>query len=344
VSGADVGASGGSIGKTMMGGTGIGTRLTGRFGLRHPVIGAPMAFAGGGALAAAVTQAGGLGLIGGGYCDGDWIEAQFAAAGDVAVGIGFITWVLAQDPGLLTRVLARKPRAVFLSFGDPLPFAGEIAAAGVPLICQVQCLRDARRAVQAGAAVIVAQGAEAGGHGESRATMTLVPEVADMLAADAPEVLLVAAGGIADGRGLAASLMLGADGVLIGSALLAADEALIHPNARAALLAADGDATLRTGVVDIVRGKDWAARYSGRVVKNGFTEAWHGREAGLRARPDEAARWAAAMAAGDMAVANVFAGEAVGLIHQAAPAADIIGAMVAEAAVALDRKGMKPDV
>lgn len=323
----------------MMNGAKIKTRLTERFGLKHPVIGAPMAFVGGGALAAAVTRAGGLGLIGGGYCDAEWIKAQMTLAGNSPVGVGFITWVLAQDPGLLSRVLAHAPQAIFLSFGDPLPFADEIHRADVPLICQVQCLRDARRAVAAGAAVIVAQGAEAGGHGESRATLTLAPEIADMLAASAPETLLIAAGGIADGRGLAASLMLGADGVLIGSALLAADEALLHPNARTAVLAADGDATLRTKVVDIARGKDWAARYSGRVLRNAFTDQWHGREAALRASDGEGARWADAAAAGDMAIANVFVGEGAGLIRKPAPASEIVENMVVEAAALLHQHG-----
>ena len=320
-----------------MNGAIIRTRLTERFDLRHPVIGAPMAFAGGGALAAAVSRAGGLGLIGGGYCDADWIEAQCAAAADQPVGIGFITWALAQNPALLRVALARNPRAVFLSFGDPAPFAAEIAAAGVPLICQVQTLRDAERAVDVGASVIVAQGSEAGGHGATRASMTLVPEVADLLARIAPEILLIAAGGIVDGRGLAASLMLGADGVLIGSALLAADEALLPRAAKAALVAAQGDSTIRTSVVDIVRGKDWAARYSGRVLKNRFVETWHGREADLRSRADIAENWTRAAETGDYTTATVFAGEGVGLIHRTAPASDIITDMVTGAEALLKR-------
>ena len=313
------------------------TRLTEAFGISHPVISAPMAGAGGGALAAAVGRAGGLGLIGGGYCDTDWIEAQFQAAGPVPVGIGFITWVLAEQPALLSRVLARRPVAVFLSFGDPMPFAAEIHAARIPLICQVQTCADAARAVEAGARVIVAQGAEAGGHGAVRATMTLVPEVADMLAQTAPETLLVAAGGIADGRGLAASLMLGADGAVVGTGFLAAHEALLHPNAQAAVLAAGGDGSLRTSVVDIVRGKNWAPRYSGRVLRNAFTEAWHGSEAALRAAPEMPARWASALQAGDMDLAKVFAGEAAAFVYAAAPAADILHRIVAEAESCLAR-------
>ena len=205
----------------------IETRLTRKFDLDHPIVSAPMAMAAGGALAAAVTASGGLGLIGGGYGDPDWIETAFRDAGNARVGVGLITWKLAQQPGVLTRVLEHDPAAVLLSFGDPTGFAAEIDAAGVPLICQVQSLEHVHQAIEAGATVIVAQGGEAGGHGASRATMTLVPEVADLLARIAPEVVVLAAGGVGDGRGLAAALMLGADGVLIGTRFWASKEALV---------------------------------------------------------------------------------------------------------------------
>ena len=108
------------------------TRLTERFGIEHPILSAPMGFAAGGALAAAVSRAGGLGLIGGGYGDQDWLDAQFAAAGNQQVGCGFITWSLAGQPHLLTRALERQPRALMLSFGDPLPFAEEVHAPARP--------------------------------------------------------------------------------------------------------------------------------------------------------------------------------------------------------------------
>ena len=157
----------------------IETQLTRVFELTHPIISTPMAKAAGSTLTAAMTRAGGLGLIGGAYCDGDWIEAQFAAAGNEAVGCGLITWALAENPGVLDQVLAHAPRAVFLSFADPAPFAPVIAEAGVPLICQIQTLYNSQRAAEVGATVIVAQGSEAGEHNKTRATMTLVPEVAN---------------------------------------------------------------------------------------------------------------------------------------------------------------------
>jgi nitronate monooxygenase len=214
------------------------TRLTQKLGIEHPIISAPMGYAAGGRLAAAVSEAGGFGLIGGGYGDAEWLKREFAASRNARVGCGFITWSLAQKPHLLDLVLAHAPAAVMLSFGELAPFAQRIKAAGAMLICQVQTLALAREAVAAGADVIVAQGGEAGGHGLERATFTLVPEIADYLAVSAPDTVLAAAGGIADGRGLAAALMLGADGVLVGSRFWASAEALVPPTFQAAAVAA----------------------------------------------------------------------------------------------------------
>src|SRR4051794_41410848 len=186
------------------------TRLTERLGLAHPVILAPMAYAAGGRLAAAVSRAGGLGLIGGGYGDRGWIDAQFDDAEGADVGCGFITWSLERAPDLLDHVLARRPRAIMLSFGDPRPFAPRVHEAGVPLLCQVQSRSDAELALQAGAQVIVAQGAEAGGHGDRRATFTLVPEIADLLAARSPGTLPCAARGVPRRPRAAAPPLVGA--------------------------------------------------------------------------------------------------------------------------------------
>ena len=143
----------------------ISTRLTERFDLDHPIISAPMARYAGGKLAAAVTDAGALGLIGGGYGDADWLNKEIHAAGNASVGYGFITWSLEGKNELLNEVLARRPRALMLSFGDPAPFADAIAEAGVRLICQCQKLDHVRQGLAAGASVIVAQGGEAGGDG-----------------------------------------------------------------------------------------------------------------------------------------------------------------------------------
>ena len=271
------------------------TRLTERMGIRYPILQAPMALAAGGKLAAAVSGAGGLGLIGGGYGDAQWLSEQFDAASDQSVGCGLITWALHEQRHLLDLVLARRPAALFLSFGDPAPFAPAIQAANVPLVCQVQTRRDAVRALDVGADIVVAQGSEAGGHGEKRATFTLVPEVADLIAERSPDTLLCAAGGIGDGRGLAAALMLGADGVVVGSRFWASTEALVHRNMWDAAVAATGDDTIRSSVMDIARGLAWPNRYTARVLRNVFTDRWHDDIDGLiAASEEESAKWRAA--------------------------------------------------
>jgi nitronate monooxygenase len=311
------------------------TRLTERLGIDHPIISAPMGTFAGGRLAAAVSKAGGLGLIGGGYGDRDWLDREFAAAGNMRVGCGFITWSLAKNPELLDQVLARSPAAVMLSFGSPVPFAARIKQSGVPMICQVQSMAHAREAVDARADVIVAQGGEAGGHSGNRSTLTLVPEVADFLAEVAPETPLVAAGGIADGRGLAAALMLGADGVLIGSRLVASSEAATPQGFHQAIVAADGDATIKTAVIDIVRNYDWPGEeFKIRALRNRFVTAWHGRE-GLLAEPAtnaaENERYWNAFRSGDPDDAGVLMGEAAGLIRDVRPAGRILEDMVTQA-------------
>lgn len=315
------------------------TRLTDAFGLRHPIVLAPMDPASGGALAAAVSAAGGLGLIGGGYGDHATLDREFARAGNQRVGCGFITWSMARDPSLLDAALARSPAALMLSFADPAPFADRIRAAGVRLICQVHTLAQARRALEVGAAVVVAQGTEAGGHGlTARGTAAIVPAVADLIARERPETLLLAAGGIADGRGLAAALALGADGVLMGTRFWATREALIHPAAKQRVLAATGDDTIRTRVYDIARQRAWPAPYTGRLLRNAFIETWHGREDALRAASAERRRDVEdADAAGDYDVANVTVGEAVGLIDDLPGAGDLVGRIAEEAEAAILR-------
>lgn len=314
----------------------ISTRLTETLGIAQPIISAPMAFAAGGGLASAVVRAGGLGLIGGGYGDPDWLAEQFDVAGDTPVGVGFITWSVQRTPELVTEVLQRKPRAVMLSFGDPRVCSDEIHASGAKLICQCQNLQHVREAVEAGADVVVAQGSEAGGHGALRGTLSLVPEVADFLAREAPDTALAAAGGIADGRGLAAALTLGADGVLMGTRLWASSEALVHPNHHGAMLAADGDGTIRTRACDVVRELPWSTDFTARIRRNAFTDRWHGHEDELAESISSAGpAYGDAWTAGDIDNAGVFFGEAAGIIDEIEPAATIIDRIVDEAEATL---------
>lgn len=316
----------------------LNTRLTRSWGLSHPIVSAPMAFAGGGRLAAAVSRSGGLGLIGGGYGDPTWLAEQFEAARGQPVGVGFITWSLRKSPSLLTDVLKQRPVAVMLSFGDPRPFVDEIRAAGAKLICQCQNMAHVMDAVDVGADAVVAQGAEAGGHGALRGVVSFVPEVADHLAAHAPDTLLLAAGGIGDGRGLAAALMLGADGVLLGSRLWASQEALVHARHHEAIVQTDGDGTLRTRVPDIARQLPWPSGFTARVRRNAFTDRWHGREDELeRNVAVEGPRYRQAFAAGDPENTGVWFGEAAGLIHSIERADALVERIASEALAALRR-------
>jgi nitronate monooxygenase len=306
------------------------TRLTRFFGIEHPILLAPMAFVSGGRLAAAVTAAGGLGLVGGGYGDADWLRTEIGQAEGARIGYGFITWSLARNPDLLDMILAEQPATIMLSFGELRPLADRIRAAGVPLIAQVQTLDQAREALDVGADIVAAQGAEAGGHGMSvRSTFTLVPEVVDVVAERSPETLVLAAGGVVDGRGLAAALALGADGALVGTRFWASPEALVSPRAHQRAVQAEGDDTFRTQVYDAVRQLDWPAEYNERALGNSFLDTWHGNETQLSAKlPEAIETFEKAVAAEDFDAAAILIGEGVGLIHDVRPAADIVADMV----------------
>ena len=240
---------------------------------------------------------------------------------------------------MLDIALERHPRAMMLSYSDPAPYAPRIKKAGVPLICQVHTLEHVFRAVDVGADIIVAQGTEAGGHGWAvRSTMPFVPSVVDALAARAPDVLVLAAGGIADGRGLAASLMLGADGVLMGTRFWATQEALIPDAAKAKVLAATGDETIRTSVYDIVRGRNWPPGYTARLMRNDFIQKWLGREKELaQVHGEELRKVEGAQKSGDFETANVTVGETIGLVHDIPKVGDLINRIVAEASDRLMR-------
>ena len=201
----------------------ISTPLTALLGIQHPILLAPMDVIAGARLTAAVSAAGGFGILGGGYGDRAWLEQETAKLKGVSApfGIGFITWSLAKRPELLDIALNARPRAMMLSFGDPKPFAPRIKSAGALLICQVQNEDMARQALDAGADILIAQGTEAGGHGASRTTIDIVPAIVDLAAGRVP---VAAAGGIGDGRGLAAMMMLGASGVLLGTRFYASQE------------------------------------------------------------------------------------------------------------------------
>ena len=316
----------------------LSTAFTELFSVQHPIALAPMGGSAGGALAAAVSNGGGLGLLGGGAGNRDWLDRELplvAAGTRQPWGVGFQSW--AVDVATVERALQFSPRAVMLSFGDPRPFTGAIREAGAVLIIQVTDLEEARQAVDLGADVIVAQGTEAGGHGarRGRSTLPFVPVVAD-LAAPVP---VLAAGGIADGRGVAAALALGAAGALLGTRFQATAEALVDPAITKAILEGGGEDTERSVILDIARGSPWPARYPGRTLRHPFLDEWRGREAELAADPGARQAYQDGVARGDLPPQPVWASEAIDLISDLPSAAELVGILAAQAQDALARAG-----
>jgi nitronate monooxygenase len=314
---------------------GLSSSFTRLFGIEYPIVLAPMGGSAGGALAAAVSNGGGLGLVGGGRQERDWLDVELAildTGTDKPWGVGFQAWALSMET--LEAALDHRPRAVMLSFGDPRPFADAIRGGGAALIVQVTDLDEAEIALDAGADVVVAQGAEAGGHGGRRGTLSLVPAVVD-LAGPTP---VLAAGGIGDGRGLAAALTLGAGGVLLGTRFQATLEALVPSSTTKAILEARGDDTERSGVLDISLGSPWPRRYSARTIRNPFVDRWRGKEEQLAADPVEAHRlYEQAVAEGELPAVPLWAGEGVDLITDLPSAADLIGVLASQAERALEK-------
>jgi nitronate monooxygenase len=272
-----------------------------------------------------------LGILGGGYGERAWLERETAKLKQAPApfGIGFITWSLAKQPELLDVALDAQPRAVMLSFGDPRPFARRIKAAGALLICQVQCEDMAEQALEAGADILIAQGFDAGGHGASRTTIDIVPSIVNIAAGRVP---VVAAGGIADGRGLAAMMMLGATGVLMGTRFYASQEADAAEKAKGRICAAKSGTTTRGIIFDLSRNNVWPAPFTGRCLINDHARRWSGRELELLQNVNTvAAEYTAAKSAADFDIAAVIAGEAVGLIHDIPRAAEIVDRIVTEA-------------
>jgi nitronate monooxygenase len=316
------------------------TAFTELLGVRHPIAQAPLGGSAGGALAAAVSRAGGLGMLGAAFGDAEWLdrEAPIVAAGtDGPWGIGFLTWAI--DASAVERALAYEPRAVMLSFGDPSPYVQRIRQSSALLILQVTDLEEARQAVDLGADVIVAQGAEAGGHGgrRARSTLSFVPVVVD-LAAPVP---VLAAGGIADGRGVAAALALGAAGALIGTRFQATAEALVDPVITRAIVDGSAEDTERSTVLDVARGSAWPSKYHARTLGHPYLDRWRGREAELAADAQARQDYQDDVASGAIPPLPVWAGEGVDLITDLPPAADLVATLAAHAEEALARAGRR---
>ncbi len=277
-----------------------------------------------GRLARAITTAGGLGMFGVGSKDStDFIERESTSArGDgtpTKFGIGLMAWALEARPELLDAAIAQQPFVLSISFGDIHPYVEKAHRAGILVATQVSNRRAAIAAEKAGADLIVAQGNEAGGHAGSVGTLPLLQIVLDTVHAP-----VAAAGGIASPAGLAAVLAAGADAGWIGTAFLLSGEADVTDEARRRIAAADETQTIKTSVFDRANHLGWPDEFPGRALRNPFAEQWHGREKELVANPTEMLRFRQAAEAKDYDVTSIYAGQSIGLLSDAAPAAEIV--------------------
>lgn len=316
----------------------LGTRWSRSLGLRIPVVNAPMGGVAGGRLAAAVTAAGGLGMIGmGSAATAAALRRELGHTESLAgrFGVGLVDWVVARHPELLEVALAARPALIAISFGEDMSWVARVRDHGIRTATQVFTAEHARRAAAAGVDVLVARGLEGGGHGAvAMATLPLLDAV--LATVDTP---VLAAGGIGSAASLAAVLAAGADGAWIGTALAACTESALSAAGRAAMLAADGADTVVTTAVDVALGYPWPAHVPSRVLRNEFVTEWTGREDVLR--EDGAAQdvLRAGIAVDDPRVLPVDAGQGVGLVTAVEPAAQTIDAWCRGAAELLDTRG-----
>jgi nitronate monooxygenase len=319
------------------------TRLTEMYSLRYPIVGAAMANHSSANLAAAVSEAGGLGGFGAINAGGpDWVRAQIRAIRqrtDRPFVTGFITAFIDLMEANFEASIEERVPLIMLSFGDPRPYAARATAAGIPIACQVQTLEGARWALEAGSEFIVAQGNEGGGHSGLLNTLPIVSMVLAM-AGDTP---VLAAGGIADGRSLAAVLAAGAEGAVVGTALLATPEATEVPDAfKRMIVESDGQDTVFTEVFDIISGNPWPAGVAERVRRSRTINEWSGRERELREQLENVrSSIAEGRARQDPEVTPVLMGQSAGFVPAVRPAAEVIESICADAERILRRRTLE---
>lgn len=300
------------------------TYLTTSWHLRYPIVGAPMAYVGRGRLAYAVSQAGGLGMIGIGSTESAELLAREAAiargSDQMRFGIGLMAWALEKRPDLLEAAIEAHPFLVSLAFGSPAPYAERLHQHGILLATQVNTRAEAVQAIRDKVDLIVVQGVEAGGHVTGQvSTLPLLQAVLD-----AVQVPVLVAGGIATPRGVAAALAAGAEGVWVGTCLLASPECEHVEQARRRILQAQETDTILTRVFDVAQGLAWPAQYSGRALRNHFTQQWHAHLETLPQASEARQQLATSKANKNYDVAYIYAGEAVGLVTHQQPAGEVI--------------------
>ena len=319
------------------------TPLCDLLGIEVPIFCAPMGFVTGPELAGAVSEAGGLGLMSFSRNPPDLLRRDIAALRTYTRRPFGVNVLLTADVSEQIAVCIEE-RVPLLSFfwGDPAPFVKSAHDAGLKVIHQVGSVAEAEEAARAGVDVIIAQGVEAGGHlrGEV-STFTLVPRVVDRVA----PIPVIAAGGIADARGLVAALALGAQGAVFGTRFLVAAEARTHPVYQQKILAAHEGDTVRTTLF----GYTWPDAPH-RTLRTPFVEQWLAEEKrGNQGRPDEPVVGSTTVGGertdvqrfmgftphrettGDIEAMALYAGQGVGLVNSIQPAGEIVHQLVVEA-------------
>ena len=283
-------------------------------------------------MVAGVSDVGGFGALG---CAG--MSASQVIAASVAIreitdkpfALNFLLFMVDEDA--FTAALAEKPAGIALAWPrgdqDLKSYIDRAHDAGCKVTLMAGNVKEAIRGAEAGADVIIAQGSEGGGHVSWMASIVLTPMVADAVA----PVPVLAAGGFADGRGLAAAIALGADGILLGTRFLASDESQLHTNFKKAILESDGHDTVLTEIPDLAAGIVWPGAMS-RAQRNTFIENWMGREWEIRHHQAEIeVAVIKARDKGDADNAPLSFGQDAGLINDIIPVKDIILRIVKEA-------------
>jgi nitronate monooxygenase len=300
------------------------TWLTDRLGIRYPVISASMTGVAYGRLARAVSQAGGLGMLGiGSQVPVGVLVQEAKIAGDggaLPFGVGLTAWALPGRPELVEAVIEQRPALVSLSFG-PIRSRDvqRLHAGGVLVSAQVHSPQAACDAVSAGVDLIEAQGTVAGGHTGTVAMLPLLQRLQQETSTP-----LLAAGGIATPGALAAVLVAGAVGARVGTPLLLSQEAVVARAARDRLRSAEVDDTVLSSLFDRALRPGWPQEYPMRTLANAFTGTWSGRAEDLMRDRRALQQLVDAVATDDFDTAPILAGQTVGLLRAARPAAEVI--------------------
>jgi nitronate monooxygenase len=326
----------------------INTKFTHQLDIRHPIVLAPMCGMSAGKLAGQVANAGGLGLIGVGaelVYDADWVNEQNRIAQEQSgtssaggIGLGFIACAMKPNDASFNAALETSPTAIYLGFADTYdPWIDRAHEAGAHVICQVHTLRQARLALAAGADTLALQGCDAGGHGQQHlatSIISLVPQARDIFGSD---INLLAAGGIADGRGLAAALALGSDGVVMGSRFVTATESIADQSFKERIVETrfGDEGTIVSSSFDILGKFPWPEQFrQSRALSDSETVRRFHQPVGSpqhKATSDEK-EW---YANGDYGIRAVFTSAASGLINEIEDAKSIIEKTMSEAQTAI---------